>query len=183
MVSPAAQQDPTRGRKEYAPVRYELASDPVHTKLRAVNDSDICRIVVVIDKMKHAGKDYAERVELLALWKRALHWKWSNRVSDPAESDCAADADGTPGKGYAVTFATFGECLICVPPTPDYPKEEWYSHVQFNDFRNLGQHCEAHADAYHEWVPDKLVCPCVPPYDPAHAYAWRAHDPWQHRED
>jgi hypothetical protein len=83
MVSPAAQQDALKGRNEYVPVLYHLANDPEHMKLRAVNEQDVTHLYTTIVEMERKKQDYPARLVLIATWRSALRWKWSNRVSDP----------------------------------------------------------------------------------------------------
>lgn len=175
MVDPDPQHDPLQGRKEYAPVRYDLANDPDHTQLRAVNAQDLERFDYLLD-----GTNYDELGELIELWRQALRWQWSNLVSDPDERLCASDADGTPGTGYTLTFACFGRCFVCHPH--QYPPHLWNKMVRSGTFTTLDQHCAAHAEEYHQWVPTRWHC-CAPPYDPANAYRWREHDPWLLRRE
>jgi hypothetical protein len=171
MVSPI--QDLSLLKHEYAPVRYDLADDPEHARLREVNEQDIERLEDLLEDNYHY-------CELLVTWKQAYQWKERNLVSDPHPEICASDADGTPGTGFAFVQARHAECFICRPV--HWPPQTWNAMVRSGFFDETGQHCEAHAAAYHASVPTTWHC-CDPPYDPARAYAWREQDPWLDRRE
>jgi hypothetical protein len=82
----------------------------------------------------------------------------------------ALSLDAKVPAGYFPVWALHSECYVCSGEDPDL----W-------GFRtSLGcdavTHCAAHTAAFHAVVPNTWHC-CDPPYHPAHAYAWRAHDP------
>jgi hypothetical protein len=171
MVSPL--HDPFATKREYAPVRYDLALDPEHARLREVNEQDLERL----DRLKDAEPRYDQLTEV---WRQAYRWKWRNQVSDPVPELCASDADGSPGTGFAWVPAEHGKCFVCFPSR--WPPRLWNTCMRSGQFSMLGQHCAAHAAAYHAWVPSTWHC-CDPPYDPATAYAWRLTDPWRDRRE
>lgn len=65
MVSPI--QDLSLLKHEYAPVRYDLADDPEHARLREVNEQDIKRLLFLL-------KGVDEYCQLREFFYQALHW-------------------------------------------------------------------------------------------------------------